>query len=668
MIEAKVFDKTKDGRQVLAFTLTDGKSYVKVLNYGGIIQSLVVPDKDGNPTDVVLGYKNIEGYEKNDGYLGALIGRFGNRIRKGDLPIDGNHYLLYCNDKGNHLHGGKVGFDKKIWKPEINGDELTLSIVSPDGEENYPGNLEVRVTYTFKNGELKIQYYAVSDKKTAINLTNHAYFNLSGEGSGDATDNEMWIDSDYITSTDENLIPMGGFRAVEGTPFDFNKPKAIGQDIDADDEDLKKGGGYDHCHLLKNKSGEYVKYAQAYSSKTGIKMSCYTDMPAVHFYAGNCLNQKGKTIYYGKRAGYCLETEAIPNNVNVPEYAVLGSSIYNAGQKYCFSAAYKFEVYQIISAFASWLKIAPMRIQFKSVTKKADLDRHISILQEELREEDNEHCRELGKDYIGLIQEVGNREALTRRFFLIFEYESPHRAFDDFALVYSTMQTVEQNARAYFSQCGNSILQHQNEDEATAEILYMYFNRCSCIEEPFSQRVERIVVDAVRGEGGILGLDPVPAIPISAFVAPRGIDFTHANYFVMDGLYYSILYIRADGYPSSVRAGWMSAIINAGEGIDVDVHLRKENRSKVIDKVAQRIRLNNVGEKHDTVLRLTGFTRGVAFVNGVNLGRHWAAENSCNKLFVPAPFLKEGENELVIFDVLANANGKTVTLTDDTSD
>ncbi len=250
------------------------------------------------------------------------------------------------------------------------------------------------------------------------------------------------------------------------------------------------------------------------------------------------------------------------------------------------------EQYNIISAFASWLKIAPMRIQFKSVTKKADLDRHISILQEELKEEDNEHCRELGKDYIGLIQEVGNREALTRRFFLIFEYESPHRAFDDFSLVYSTMQTVEQNARAYFSQCGNAILQHQNEDEATAEILYTYFNRRSCVEESFSQRIERIVVDAVRGEGGVLGLDPVPAIPISAFVAPRGIDFTHANYFVMDGLYYSILYIRADGYPSSVRAGWMSAIINAGEGIDVDVHLRKENRSKVIDKVAQRIRLN----------------------------------------------------------------------------
>ncbi len=339
MIETKVFDRTKDGRVVLAFTLIDGNSYVKILNYGGIIQSLVVPDKYGNLTDVILGYDTIKGYEKNDGYLGALIGRFGNRIMKGDLPIDGKRYLLYCNDKGNHLHGGKVGFDKKIWTHKINGDELTLSLLSPDGEENYPGNLQVQVTYSFKNGELKIQYYAVSDKKTAINLTNHAYFNLSGEESGDATENVMWIDSDYITPTDEKLIPTGGFRGIKGTPFDFNKPKAIGQDIDADDEDLKKGSGYDHCYLLKNR-----EYAKVYSPKTGIKMTCYTDMPAVHFYTGNFLNQKGKTTYYGKRAGFCLETETIPNNVNVPEYAEKGSSIYNAGQEYRFYAVYKFEV------------------------------------------------------------------------------------------------------------------------------------------------------------------------------------------------------------------------------------------------------------------------------------------------------------------------------------
>ncbi len=343
MIETKVFDKTQDGWSILAFTIRDGSSYVNILSYGGIIQSLVVPDKDGNPIDVVLGYKTIAEYEKNDGYLGAIIGRFGNRIYKGKLTIDGKKYQLYCNDKGNHLHGGKEGFDKKIWKPEINGDELTLSVTSPDGEENYPGNLQVRVTYTFKNGELKIKYYAVSDKKTAINLTNHAYFNLNGENSGDVTDNVLHLESDYITPTDENLIPTGGFRAIKGTVFDFNNSKTIGKDIDYDDKDLINGGGYDHCYLLRNKSDEYIKYASAYSSKTGIKMSCYTDMPAVHFYAGNFLNQKGKTIYYEKRAGFCLETEAIPNNVNVPEYAKKGSSIYSAGQEYIFLAAYQFE-------------------------------------------------------------------------------------------------------------------------------------------------------------------------------------------------------------------------------------------------------------------------------------------------------------------------------------
>lgn len=250
------------------------------------------------------------------------------------------------------------------------------------------------------------------------------------------------------------------------------------------------------------------------------------------------------------------------------------------------------EQYNIISTFASWLKIAPMRLQFKSITRKADSDRHISILKDELTKEENVHCKKLGDDYIGLIKDVGNREALTRRFFLIFEYESPHRAFDDFAMVYSVMQTAEQNARAYFALCGNSILQPKNEDEATAEILYMYLNRRSCVEEPFVERVEKIVLDTMRAEGKVLGLDSVPAIPISSFIAPRGIDFTCANYFVMDGLYYVVMYIKADGYPGSVRAGWISAIINAGEGIDVDIHLRKENRSQVIDKVAQRIRLN----------------------------------------------------------------------------
>lgn len=250
------------------------------------------------------------------------------------------------------------------------------------------------------------------------------------------------------------------------------------------------------------------------------------------------------------------------------------------------------EQFNIISTFASWLKISPMRLQFKSITRKADSDRHVAMIRSELERETDAQCRAMGDDYIRLIRDVGSREALTRRFFLIFEYESLRGDGDDYAKIYSMLQTAEQTARAYFNQCGNSIVRPSDPDEATAEILYMFFNRRSCVDEPFSSRVNRVVVDTMAARGKIIGLDPVPHIRIANFLAPRGIDLTHYNYIVMDGLYYSFLYIRAGGYPSRVRAGWMSSLVNAGEGVDVDVHLRRENRSKTIDKVAQRIRLN----------------------------------------------------------------------------
>ena len=341
MITANKFGQTADGREVLAFTLTDEARTATVLNYGGILQSLVVPDKNGKLTDVVLGYNTVEEYENNGGYLGALIGRFGNRIGAGKLTLDGKEYALYCNDRGNHLHGGKSGFNTKIWSHEIKGDELVLFLVSPDGEENYPGTLKVQVTYSFQNGELKISYRATTDKKTAVNLTNHAYFNLNGEGDGSILDHTLQIESDCITPTNETMIPVGGFKKVAGTPFDFNSPKTIGKDIDKEDIDLKQGNGYDHCYLLKGNG--YRKYAVCKGEKSGIQMSCYTDAPAVQFYAGNGLHQQGKTAYYGKRAGFCLETQAIPNNVNVPEYATYGSSVLNAGETYAYTAVYKFE-------------------------------------------------------------------------------------------------------------------------------------------------------------------------------------------------------------------------------------------------------------------------------------------------------------------------------------
>lgn len=251
------------------------------------------------------------------------------------------------------------------------------------------------------------------------------------------------------------------------------------------------------------------------------------------------------------------------------------------------------EQYEIICSFASWLKISPVHLQFKSITRKADSDKHIAMLRKETETEESEQCKKLSEGYIRLIKDVGSREALTRRFFLIFRYEELRRNENsDYGQICSTLLTAEQNARAYFMQCGNNILQPRDPDEATAEILYMFFNRRSCVEEPFHSRVDRIVLDTMAAKNKVIGIDPVPHIRMAHFIAPRGIDLTHRNYIIMDELYYSFLYIKGNGYPNKVRAGWMSSLINAGEGIDVDVFLRRENRSKTIDKVAQRIRLN----------------------------------------------------------------------------
>ena len=251
------------------------------------------------------------------------------------------------------------------------------------------------------------------------------------------------------------------------------------------------------------------------------------------------------------------------------------------------------EQYNILSSFASWLKISPMKLQFKSITRKADSDKHIAMIRKELSIEDNAQCKAMGEDYIRLIKDVGSREALTRRFFLIYQYEAIGRSeSDDYSKIYSMLVSAEQNARAYFMQCGNNIIQPQNPDQAVAEILYMFFNRRSCVDEPFTDRVNRVIIDTMAAKGKIIGIDPIPHISVRHFIAPRGLDLSHYNYIVMDGRYYCFLYIKGNGYPSTVRGGWMSSLNNAGEGIDIDVHLSRENRSKTIDKVAQRIRLN----------------------------------------------------------------------------
>ena len=253
------------------------------------------------------------------------------------------------------------------------------------------------------------------------------------------------------------------------------------------------------------------------------------------------------------------------------------------------------EQWGIISTFASWLKISPMRLQFKSVTRKADSDKYVSGLQADLEQEEVEACRKLGAGTIRFIREEGSREALSRRFFLIFQYEAPtgRRQMDaDYGEIYAALQTVTQNARTYFAQCGNSIVQPKDEDAFTAEVLYMYFNRRSCVDDPFLNRLNRVVMDTMAAKKRVVGVDPVPHIPAVNFVAPRGLDLTHPGYIVMDGTYYTYLYIRKNGFPQTVRGGWMSSLINAGEGVDVDLHLHREIRGKTIDRVAQRIRLN----------------------------------------------------------------------------
>lgn len=259
------------------------------------------------------------------------------------------------------------------------------------------------------------------------------------------------------------------------------------------------------------------------------------------------------------------------------------------------------EQFSIISTFASWLKISPVQLQFKSISRKADSDKHVAMVTGELQHEENEQCRRLGQEYLNLIRDVGTKEALTRRFFLIFQYEpmpGRHTSNDSYADIYGALQSAVVTAKTYFAQCGNTLVQPEDEDAFVAEMLYVFFNRKSCALEPFQNRVQRVVVDTMAAKGRIIGLDEVPPIRAANFIAPRGIDFTHYNYIVMDGTYYTFLYIRKNGYPHSVRAGWTSSLVNAGEGIDIDVFLRRENRGKTIDKVSQRIRLNRTKLKN----------------------------------------------------------------------
>ena len=336
-----VFGYTKQGAPVTAFRLTNkqGASAV-ILDYGCTVQSLCVPNAHGGTTDVVLGYDTVAEYEENSGYLGAAIGRIGNRIGKSEFTLNGKTYHLAHNDGENHLHGGLRGFDKYIWDAQEQGDTLVFTRVSPDGEEGYPGNLSVKISYTLTDeNELKIVYDADTDADTIVNLTNHSYFNLNGRGS--VLQHVLQVFAQQITENDAACLPTGKFLPVAGTPFDFTTPKEIGRDIEADDVQLRNGGGYDHNFVLSDE-GAHKRVAVLVGNESGIRLSAFTTLPGVQVYSANSLtDRKGKGgVPLVRRGALCLETQVFPNAMACPGFP---SPVLRKGEHYHTETVYRFE-------------------------------------------------------------------------------------------------------------------------------------------------------------------------------------------------------------------------------------------------------------------------------------------------------------------------------------
>ncbi|AUS07375.1 aldose epimerase family protein [Pseudotamlana carrageenivorans] len=349
-IEKSKFGVMPDSTIIDQFTLknTNGVT-LNVITYGGRITSLKVPNKNGAFENVVLGFDNLEDYLKDNPFFGALIGRFGNRIAKGKFTLNGNEYTLATNDGPNHLHGGVDGFDRVVWTAEPIEDEeessLKLTYLSKDGEEGYPGNLEVTVVYTLtKDNALEVSYKATTDKATVVNLTQHAYFNLTGDFTKDILDHEVVINADAYLPVDATLIPTGVIKNVEGTPFDFRKAKTIGKDITTQNEQLILGKGYDHCWVLNGEKDSMRQVASAYDKASGRLMEIYTDEPGIQFYTGNFLDgtlpmPEGGT--YGHRTGFCLETQHFPDAPNQKNFP---SVVLNPGETYTTKTTFKFIV------------------------------------------------------------------------------------------------------------------------------------------------------------------------------------------------------------------------------------------------------------------------------------------------------------------------------------
>ena len=345
-ISQQPFGKTKEGLSVDRYTLMNTKgAKAEITNYGGIVVSLCVPDRNGKLGDVVLGYDTLAEYVANNPYFGCLVGRYGNRIAKGKFTLDGKECRLATNNGPNHLHGGVKGFDKVVWQARPfqtkDGPALELKYVSKDGEEGYPGNLSVTALYTLTNDNaLRLDYTATTDKPTLCNLTHHSYFNLAGQG--DILKHEVMIAADKFTPVDETLIPTGELRPVKGTPFDFTRPAQIGARIDAKDEQIKFGKGYDHNWVLNKPSGELGLAARVCEPTTGRVMEVLTTEPGLQFYSGNFLDganvgKGGKA--YPFRYGFCMEPQHYPDSPNKPKFP---SVVLRPGQTYRNTIVYRF--------------------------------------------------------------------------------------------------------------------------------------------------------------------------------------------------------------------------------------------------------------------------------------------------------------------------------------
>ena len=347
-IGAAPFGNTTDGTAVQIYTLCnrDGME-ARIMTYGGIVESLKVPDRNGRLGDVVLGYDNLAGYLTNSPFFGALIGRYGNRIAKGQFTLDGQTYTLPTNNPPNSLHGGDKGFFARVWKAAAlvtsNGPVLQLSYLSKDGEEGYPGNMSVTATYTItEDNALRLDFEATSDKDTVCNLTHHSYFNLAGQGNGDILGDMLYINANSFTPVDATLIPTGELRPVDGTPFDFRQPTAIGARINADDQQIKFGPGYDHNWVINKPLGQLGLMARVSEPISGRVMEVFSTEPGLQFYSGNFLNGSitGKDgLVYRYRSAFCMEPQHYPDSPNHPQFP---STELKPGETYHNTIIYKF--------------------------------------------------------------------------------------------------------------------------------------------------------------------------------------------------------------------------------------------------------------------------------------------------------------------------------------